>query len=279
MFGGKKVSLLIVTVVKNDLEGLRRTEASIRRQTFRPNWLVITPLDSSLTQEHVSNLMAEGLITRFFPDLGNGIYPAMNLAIQKSPRSDWLWFLNAGDEFAANNSAELVLKYIQESKMKWLYGGHNLGSSEGDILGENCPPFSFDPQNQLFAKKYVSHQSTIFKNSFLNELGGFREHLKIAADWDLMVRASKITPGQRIKETISVFYMGGLSTLSRRTSNKELLALRKEHLQEMCFLKSYMWFVYREIRNSFVQSFENKFSIKADKFRRLRFKLNSRFHH
>ena len=273
------MSLLIVTVVKNDLVGLQRTEASIRRQTLRPNWLVITPLDSSLTHEHVSNLNAEGLVSRFIPDMGNGVYPAMNLAIQESPRSDWLWFLNAGDEFADDNSAELVMKYIKESNARWLYGGNKLGSSEGNILGENHSPLSFDPRNQLFAKKYVSHQSAIFENGFLNELGGFREHLKIAADWDLMVRASKISPGQRIKETTSVFYMGGLSTLSRRTSNKELLALRKEHLQETCFLKSYMWFVYREFRNLFVQSFEYKFSPAADKIRRLRFKLKSRFQH
>jgi hypothetical protein len=268
-----------VTVVKDDFLGLQRTEASIRRQTLPLKWLVITPMDSSATYKHVSMLRLEGLITNFIPDNGIGIYPAMNLAIQGSPKREWLWFLNAGDEFAANNSAELVLSYIKECKTKWLYGGNKLGSSLGNILGENPSPLSFDPRNQLFAKKYVSHQSTIFENEFLNELGGFREHLKIAADWDLLVRASKISSGQRINETISVFYMGGLSTLSRKTSNRELMALRKEHLELRYFVKSYIWFVYREFRNFFVQSFEVKHSSKADKFRSLRLQLKTRFHH
>ncbi len=263
--------------MKNDLPALQRTEASIRAQSIRLNWLVITPTDSTTTYLHASNLRAEGLITNFIPDNGLGIYPAMNLAIKESQESDWLWFLNAGDEFAAYNSAEIVLKYIEASNMKWLYGGNKLGSSAGNILGENRAPLLFDTRNQLFAKKYVSHQSTIFENRFLNELGGFREHLKVAADWDLMVRASNICPGQRIKETISVFYMGGLSTLSRNTSNRELLALRKEHLEEKFLLKSYIWFAYREVRNYFVRSFEVKYSDKANEFRRLRFKIKSRF--
>lgn len=271
------MSLVIVTVVKNDLDGLKRTEASIRAQSLRLNWLVITPTDSSMTHQHVSKLKFEGLITNFIPDKGRGIYPAMNLAIKESQENDWLWFLNAGDEFAEKKSGESVMKYIEESKKKWLFGGNKLGSAEGEILGENPSPRIFDPQNQLFSKRYVSHQSAIFKNEFLQELGGFREHLKIAADWDLLVRAAKIDTGERISEVISVFYMGGLSTLSRSQGNRELLALRKEHLERKYLPKSYLWFVYRAIRNFFVQSFEVEYSSALNKIRRIRFLVKSKF--
>ena len=271
------MSLLIVTVVKNDLLGLRRTEASIRGQSLPVNWLVITPNDSSATYDRVCNLRAEKLVTSFIPDMGNGIYPAMNLAIQKSAKNEWLWFLNAGDEFASEKSAELVSKYIEERKAKWLFGGNKLGSSKGNILGENPSPQIFDPRNQLFSRRYVSHQSVIFKNEFLQELGGFREHFKIAADWDLLVRASKIDRGHRIAETISVFYMGGLSSHSRKTSNRELLVLRKEHLEKKYLIKSYLWFAYREVRNFCVQAFEVKYSGNADKIRRLRFLIKYKF--
>jgi hypothetical protein len=271
------LSLIIVTVVKDDLSGLQRTEASIRAQSRPLNWLVITPMDSSTTYQHVSKLRLEGLITSYIPDNGGGIYPAMNLAIQESQKSDWLWFLNAGDEFADKNSAEIVMKHIKESHAKWLFGGNKLGSAKGEILGENPSPRLFEPRNQLFAKKYVSHQSTIFKNEFLQELAGFRDHLKIAADWDLLVRASKIDTGKRISEILSVFYMGGFSTLSRSQGNHELLALRKEHLESKYIPKSYVWFAYREIRNFFVQSFEAKYSSKLDKIRRIRFVIKSKF--
>lgn len=266
-----------MTVVKDDLDGLELTESSIRSQSFRPNWLVITPMDSSTTYQHVSQLRLEGLITNLIPDKGSGIYSAMNLAIQNSQGNDWLWFLNAGDEFADEKSVELVMNYIKESQKKWLFGGHKLGSSKGNILGENPSPQIFDPRNQLFSRRFVSHQSVIFKNNFLQELAGFREHLKIAADWDLLVRASKVDTGERISEVISIFYMGGLSTLSRSQGNRELLALRKEHLERKYALKSYVWFVYREIRNFFVQSFEAKYSSRLDRIRRVRFLVKSKF--
>lgn len=265
-----------MTVVKDDLPGLQRTEASIREQSIRLNWLVITPTDSSTTYQRASNLRAEGLITSLISDDGSGIYPAMNLAIKESQKNEWLWFLNAGDSFANKDSAVIVMNYIKESQAKWLFGGNKLGSSKGEILGENPSPRLFDSTNQLFSKKYVSHQSTIFKSEFLRDLGGFREHLKIAADWDLLVRASKIDPGERILEIISVFYMGGLSTLSRSRSNRELLALRGEHLKKRFALKSYSWFIYREVRNFLVRSFEVRFPHKVDKIRTLRLLIKSK---
>jgi hypothetical protein len=265
-----------VTVVKSDLEGLQRTEASIRAQSVRLKWLVVTPMDSSTTYKYVSKLRIEGLITDFIPDDGNGIYPAMNLAIQGSQGIDWIWFLNAGDEFAHDKSGEVVMKYIKDSPSKWLYGGNKLGSNEGEILGENSSPRFFDPRNQLFSRKYVSHQSTIFRNDFLKDLGGFREDLKIAADWDLMVRASKIDPGRRISEVISIFYMGGSSTIHRRTGNHELLSLRKEHLAKKFLIKSYAWFYYREIRNLIVQSIESKLPRSSNNLRSIRLRLRRR---
>ena len=264
-------------MVKNDLLGLQRTEASVRRQTLPLKWLVITPEDLSATHLYVCNLRAENLVTTFISDKGNGIYPAMNLAIQESSKNEWLWFLNAGDEFASENSAELVMKHIKKSQTRWLFGGNKLGSSEGKILGENRPPKLFEPRNQLFSKKYVSHQSVIFKNDFLQELGGFREQFKIAADWDLLVRASKIDTGKRIENIISVFYMGGLSTHSRKKSNRELLILRKEHLEKRYLLKSHSWYFYREIRNFFIQFFEVTYPSKVNKIRSTRLLIRSKF--
>lgn len=267
------MSLLIVTVVKNDITGLRRTASSLQGQSQSVDWHVVTPEDFSETHQLALNLRREGLVTQLTPDEGKGIYPAMNIAIANSRKDQWIWFLNSGDELAASDSVELVQGLIVHTKHRWLYGGHKLGSSSGLILGENPPPLMFNSENQLFSKRYVSHQSTIFKNEFLRELGGFRETFQIAADWDLLVRASKTDTGFRIPKVISVFYMGGLSTSQRSTSNAELLVLRKEHLARKYVFKSYFWFFYRHFRNSAVQALEKKLPKHVDKLRSLRFLL------
>ena len=271
------MSLIIVTVVKDDLLGLRRTEASIRRQSQKAYWAIITPSGFSETKQHVTRLHKEGLVTAVLIDAGTGIYPAMNLAIQTFKASDWIWFLNAGDELCERDSFEFVMNCVSKTKVQWIYAGHKLGSSEGIVLGTISAPKHFKPQNQLFSRKYVSHQSTVVKNELLQKLGGFCEELAIAADWDLLVRVSRIDLGERLTREISIFYMGGLSTLSRSQGNRELLLLRRKHLGKRYVVKSYSWFYYREIRNRLVQSIEYTFPRFLDEVRKSRILLRTRF--
>lgn len=263
----------VITVVKEDLVGLKRTTKSLMEQTIPVNWIIVTPSNDSPTVEYVKELVALGLVKECFTDNGLGVYHAMNQAVSSSDQKDWIWFINAGDEFATIDSYERVAKEIDSTRSKWLYGGHYLGSAQGKILGELPTPKVFKPSNQLFAKKYISHQSTIFNAGFLQTLGGFDTKLKIAADWDLMVRAWNIDPGQRLDFVISKFYMGGLSTGARQIANQELLRIRKIHLSKEFLIKSYVWFFYRVLRNSVVLKVEENFPKAANLIRKHRIRL------
>ena len=265
----------VVTVVKDDLFGLKRTEHSVLEQSSSVSWILVTPNDGSETDEYAQQLKLAGIATEIIPDQGSGVYAAMNQAVAEISEVEWLWFLNAGDEFATVNTYELVSKYAQDSINSWIYGGHYLGSKGGKILGEVKTPSQFRISNQLFTKKCVSHQSTIFRAKFLRDLGGFQNHLKIAADWDLMVRASLVDPGLRIPETLSIFYMGGLSTESRQQGNRELFQIRKLYLGRKYILKNYCWFGYRWIRNAIVQNLEGVSIHLTDNIRTLRLRIRN----
>ena len=267
------MSIVVITLVKNDLEGLQRTERSIVKQSLRVNWRIITPSDGSSTHQYSEELLQKGTVERIVADDGLGIYHAMNLGIFGVGADEWVWFLNSGDEFADTDSYELARKTITSCTNRWIFGGHYLGSSAGGILGEIPPPATFKPEKQLFAKSHISHQSTVFEAKFLQELGGFNESFKMAADWDLMVRASNQDPGFSIAAPLSIFYMGGISTNSRAVGNRELLSLRRSHLSGKYSVKSYLWFSYRTVRNFIVQSIENIFPDLADKVRKLRIKV------
>ena len=270
------MSILVITLAKNDLEGLKRTERSIDSQSTKVIWTIITPNDNSPTHQYAQNIFTTGKAESIIFDEGLGIYHSMNLGIFGVEKQEWIWFLNSGDEFAFNDTYEMALETLTSCGKRWIFGGHFLGSSSGDIFGEVSSPFTFRPERQLFAKNYISHQSTIFEAKFLQELGGFDEDYKMAADWDLMVRASKVDPGYRVSIPLSVFYMGGLSTRSRSVGNKELFILRKKHLSSKFAMRSYLWFLYRSVRNLCVQSLENKFPTFADKVRKLRLNVRHR---
>jgi hypothetical protein len=197
----------------------------------------------------------------------------MNIAIKKMHPDDWIWFLNAGDEFGSRDSYELISEIALNSPSRWIYGGHFLGSAQGNVLGRVSVPDRFDARNQLFAREYISHQSTIFRQDFLSKLEGFRTEFQVAADWDLLVRASKVEEGERIQEAISVFYMGGISTVQRQIGNSELLKLRIEYLGNSYRIQSYCWYSYRWVRNKFVQFVEKKSPGTADRVRKKRLSL------
>jgi glycosyltransferase involved in cell wall biosynthesis len=272
------MKVTVVTVVKDDLTGLQKTARSILSQTIKVDWVVVTPPTPSETYEYVIELSMQGTIASIIADDGQGVYPAMNKAIDHLPVEGWLWFLNAGDEFSTENAYETVVNAAARSNRGWIYGGHFLGSDQGRIITELRAPISFNPANQLFAKKYVCHQSAIFKIALLKTLNGFDTRYKVAADWELMVRAWLLDPGQRIPETISVFYMGGLSTQNRPLANKELLEIRIDHLNPIYFFKNYLWFFYREARNKAVLSLEKKSPSRANSLREIRFGLKNYFH-
>jgi len=267
--------LKVITVVKDDLPGLERTKQSILDQSKKVSWTLVTPNEGSATFQYIQELRNSGITGEIILDMHRGIYAAMNQAIALSSGEDWLWFLNAGDEFANVSTYELVDKYAQSSSNLWMYGGHFLGSHAGKILGEVKTPQKFKPSNQLFAKKYISHQSTIFRAKFLQDLGGFNGNLKIAADWDLMVRASEFDSGQRIPESLSIFYMGGLSTASRQTGNIELFWIRKIHLGPKFAIKNYWWFGYRLLRNYLVQSIEENLPNFVNSARKIRMQIKN----
>jgi len=270
---GKVLTLRVITVVKDDLSGLKRTEKSVYAQSKKVAWTLITPDNGSPTYQYAQFLKNSKLVSDVVLDEHKGVYAAMNQGINLAKGEDWLWFLNAGDEFAATNTYQLVDAFTQASPNNWIFGGYFLGSEVGSILGEFKTPQAFKASNQLFARKYVCHQAAIFQAKLLRDLGGFDLKYKIAADFDLMVRASKLDPGTSMDATIAVFYLGGISTKARQKANAELLQLRKKYLGSRFITKNYFFFFYRLCRNYVLLKLEKKVPNFVNSIRRIKFKF------
>ena len=273
------MSLFVITVVKDDLEGLMKTSNSVSLQNTRVRWVVISPKDNSPTYKAINTLKLLGIIEMYVEDTGLGIYSAMNVGIQSFDSESWIWFLNAGDEFASPKSVETVFAHIVKTSHQWLYGGVFLCTEQGKVFAELEAPRNLNTKNQLFSKDFICHQSTIFKVEFLQTLGGFNLNYNVASDWDLIVRALKIDPGERIPAIISKFYLGGYSTSARQKSNKELFILRSLHLSFRYFLPSILWFGYRYFRNYIVLFLERHLVDLVNFLRVTKYGLKNRFKH
>ncbi len=75
-----KKNLTIVTIVKNDAEGLVRTKQSLMLATNSINWIIVTPNEPGLTLQLARDLLKNRDVEKLIIDQGRGIYQAMILA-------------------------------------------------------------------------------------------------------------------------------------------------------------------------------------------------------
>ncbi len=244
--------LVLVTVVKDNVEALLRTYNSISAQDAEVDWIIVMPKFNETISNLATRWIEDGKLSRIIYDEGTGIYQAMNLAIQNVDLNKWIWFINAGDELADINTLSQVKDEIINHNYDWYYGGFLLADHRLKMIGEMKAPKVFKIQNQLFAKKFINHQSFICKSSLYNAIGGFDLKYRIAADWDAICKISILATGKRIDRSLAVFYLGGESTKFRNLGNRELFQIRLKHLSRRYIFKSILWRYYRFWRNSVV---------------------------
>lgn len=219
----------IITVVRDDLEGLKLSRESLILQTYG-RWIHIV-VDGSIsreTQEYLKSLPKQNTI--YLSELDNGIYSAMNKGWKLAKPDSFVFYLNAGDKFANSDSlanANLGLK--MHGNPQWGCTTHEEISKDGS--GWICKLVSApDIRNQLFAYGYRSHQAVVMRSDLIKDLGGFNEKYQLAADWDLIVRAILHTKPAEWQSPLAVFQLGGVSSIKMIEAHRELMELRKIYL-------------------------------------------------
>lgn len=114
----------IVTVVRNDIKGIKITRDSIEEQTFKSfEWVVIDGNSIDGTKEYISNLNLKYL--KFVSEIDKGIYDAMNKGILLS-NNMYVIFLNAGDTFYNSHTLLSVSDSLANNNVDVLFGGANI---------------------------------------------------------------------------------------------------------------------------------------------------------
>jgi putative colanic acid biosynthesis glycosyltransferase len=174
----KDCSLLvsIVTVVRNDAQGLERTMDSIAAQNYPcREYIVVDGASTDGTRAVIERRMAE--IDRWVSEPDGGIYEAMNKGSSLAS-GEYLSFMNAGDRFAAADVLSRMFSPPPDAELLW-----------GDCIIESRRGEEYDSARDVLRTLYrqmtVSHQSLFVKRSALLARP-FDESLRIAADYDFL---------------------------------------------------------------------------------------------
>jgi len=221
----------VVTVVRNDLQGLIKSRASLDSQTCK-KWQHII-IDGGSTDGSIDFLRSlPATNTVFISESDSGIYHAMNKGWKMAKAESFVFYLNARDTFSYQDSLFHALNTVTQNPDKsWGCTTHEeiQPNGEGWVCKLVSPP---SIPNQLYAYGYRSHQAVIMKASFIKELGGFNEKYRLAADWDLIVRAMQKEEPLVWSYPLGRFELGGESSISLLQAHLELRMIRKEHLPQ-----------------------------------------------
>lgn len=217
----------IITVVRNNKETIRDAIESVLKQTYKDiEYIVIDGASTDGTVEVVRSYQDK--ISKFVSERDNGLYDAMNKGLALAS-GDIVGILNSDDFYVDRFVIERVVKEFKSRHVDSVFG--DLVYIKPDNLYKTVRYYDsghFNPKK--FAYGWMPAHPTFFvKNEVYKKYGLFRVDLKIAADFDLLVRflyTHKISYGY-IKKVLVKMRTGGVST----SGFKSLVVLNREILQ------------------------------------------------
>jgi len=227
-FDAMKIS--IVTVTYNCVATIGDTLRSVASQTYPDIEHIV--IDGGSTDGTLQTIESHRTrVSCLISEPDNGIYDAMNKGIARAS-GDLVGFLNADDVLASADAITCIaeaardgvdavygdLVYVRTTNLDKVVRRWRSGAFARDRLR-----FGWMPPHPTF---YV-------RTALLRDIGGFDDGLRVAADYDLMLRCL-MRPGLRIAYVRSVLVrmrLGGASNASssalQRKSREDLVVMRR----------------------------------------------------
>ena len=232
-----KTSLDIVLVSFNNSDDVNKTFTELERLGFigNPN-VCIQIVDSSSTQNsELLKRLSEKLGIKYTWANPEGIYPAMNLAIDITS-SDWVWFLNPGDlpSMPCEDLLSLIKLYNTSLVPALVFKTHTLSEAGTYIRSRNLkiPPPSFLPTRFDFC-----HQGILYARSIFDSGIRYRTQYRLISD--KIMNDQVITMSTPIfKNLLARFFVGGRSG-SKYHIRLELITYMLEYITRHVYHKRY----------------------------------------
>lgn len=170
----------VVTVTLNALSLLPETESSLRRQTCADyEWIVQDGESIDGTKEWLRAASPSVLVS----ERDEGIYDAMNRAVMRC-NGEWVYFLNAGDQFADSRVLDDVASALQGDPLAEVVYGDVVYFGKN---GKRRRRFHWVKRRNLVFGD-LCHQAVFVRRSLFLRHGLFDSSLRWNADFDWFLK-------------------------------------------------------------------------------------------
>jgi len=219
------VSVSIVTVVKNNADGLTKTLNSALSQEFHDWELIIVYGQSEDATFEVATEFCK-LDSRFslVTQLDQGIYEAMNLGINVS-HAEFIWFMNSGDRFYSSTSLNSGLTAVKNSKSGFVVGGYKI---ENDMRVFRQRTGELSQIKFALSRRGACHQAMVFRKDSILKAGNFDTQFRLAADYKLCLEVIANTGATKLPEILAIMEPDGISDQNLFKMHAEKAQIRGE---------------------------------------------------
>lgn len=245
-----KISL--ITVSYNSEETIRETFESVRGQKtegFEREYIHVDGLSNDATMEISKEF--NDIITTRISEKDSGIYNAMNKGIELAT-GDVIGFLNSDDTYASNDILFSISQlFNSDEDLDIVYGDIDYVDSTGRIKRK----WRTGQRNSFSKGWHPAHPGFYAKKGIFDSYGNFDEALRIAADFDLMLRFIEVAEAKtKYLDKVCVnMKLGGESNQSFkniRLGNKQIIQSFKKYS-----IKPRFGYTYFRWLNKILQSF------------------------
>jgi len=220
----------IVTVVFNDLLGLKRTANSVISQdNCDYEWVVC---DGGTGDELCQYLASLPGIACWVSEPDDGIYDAMNKGVSLC-QGDYVVFLNAGDVFSSSNTLSLVIDKLEAKNsctdpVDVLFGGAFLELPSGDSVFRGVRKM----EDYIWHGLPANHQATYYRREVLLE-NSYDLRYKVCGDYYIAAQLYKVGASVAYLEAPLVrFQVGGASYTNRQLLLLEPYIIQRDVLKQ-----------------------------------------------
>lgn len=201
----------IVTISKNNYQGLQKTLQSVKEQDYQIIEHIIIDGDSDDGSKEFLDSYTHSKNYIYLSELDNGISSAFNKGLQKS-NGDLIFFLNSGDVFFSKTVISEVVQSYMQHKWKCAIGVTVTTSFAGETIFYRPPQLS-----SKFLKyfMFLPHQG-FFCETSLHKNYKYNESLKISMDYELFLRMLKNITIFYLPTVISIREPGGISSQTQK---------------------------------------------------------------
>ena len=216
----------IITVVFNGEQHIEKTIQSIINQNYSNiEYIIVDGGSSDGTVDIIKKY--DDYISLWKSEQDSGIYDAMNKGIALA-HGDWLNFMNAGDQFASNES---VANFMQNSSTE-----KSIVFSDIFLVDNNCSEREIiqNGLKEYFFYRNICHQSIFYNLNKIKNLMHYNLKYKIAADFDLLMRIyfmDSLNFSSKNNHFDIKYLDGGLSSISCLERLDERRDILMEHLR------------------------------------------------